>query len=136
MTLVGTVVDSGGISLPFEARSTPVRREGRRHCLRHRIEFGLERAEFENEVCMDTACLGHVVADLGVGLRSTPISEVEEVVSKVVFDPLLQSGDAFRQLPIRFNQRLVECDLMVQKEPADSVDKPFGESEALRCNNG
>ena len=80
--------------------------------------------------------LGHVVADLRMGLRDTPISEVEEILSKALLDPLLQSGDTFRQLPIRFHDGLVEGNLMAQKDPADPVDKPFGESEALRRSDG
>ncbi len=136
MTFVGTAVDCGGISLPFEAGGASVRREGTRQCLYRRVEFRLQRTELENEVCMDAARLGHVVADLRMGLRDTPISEVEQILSKVLFDPLLQSGDTFRQVPVRFHDRLVEGNLMAQKEPADPVDKPFGESEALRCAHG
>lgn len=85
---------------------------------------------------MDAARFGDVIADLRMGLRDTPISEVQEIITKSLLHLKLQPVEALRQHPVRLDDCLVEGDLMVQKEPADPIDKPFGESEALRCTHG
>ncbi len=101
---VCTAVSSGHILVSFKADGSSICWEVSRKCHHHRMEFRLKRTELQNEFCMDAACLGHMLADLSVGLRSTAVCEVEEVVSQVFRNPLMQSGGPFSELPIRFLQ--------------------------------
>jgi hypothetical protein len=52
-------------------------------------EFRFHRPDFQNEFGADAAYLSHVVAQLGVSLRDSTVSEVEQVVPKGPVDPLL-----------------------------------------------